>query len=147
MNDRRLYRSRDDRMLFGVAGGMAKYFDQDPALVRLVWAVLILAAGVGLLLYIIAAIVVPEEPLGAVAEGGAATAGSPGGGSAGPGGASARPRSGSGGGAVVLGVILVVIGAWFLLRRVVPELDTGLLWPILLVGLGAALLLGAMRRT
>src|SRR4051812_45554412 len=63
----RLYRSRTDRMLFGVAGGMADYLDLDPSLVRLVWALLVLAAGVGLGLYIIAAIVIPEEPVGGVA--------------------------------------------------------------------------------
>jgi phage shock protein C len=59
----RLYRSRDDRMLFGVAGGMADWLDIDPAIVRIVWALLIFAAGTGILLYIVAAIVIPEEPL------------------------------------------------------------------------------------
>lgn len=59
----RLYRSRDDRMLFGVAGGMADWLDIDPAIVRIVWALLIFAAGTGVLLYIVAAIVIPEEPL------------------------------------------------------------------------------------
>lgn len=59
----RLYRSRDDRMLFGVAGGMADWLDIDPAIVRIVWALLIFAGGAGLLLYIVAAIVIPEEPL------------------------------------------------------------------------------------
>src|SRR4051812_41153171 len=60
----RLYRSRTDRMIFGVAGGMADWFDLDPSLVRLVWALLVVAGGVGLVLYIIAAIVIPEAPLG-----------------------------------------------------------------------------------
>ncbi|MEZ0241124.1 MAG: PspC domain-containing protein, partial [Chloroflexota bacterium] len=59
----RLYRSRDDRMIFGVAGGMADWLDVDPAIVRIVWALLIFAGGAGLLLYIVAAIVIPEEPL------------------------------------------------------------------------------------
>jgi len=59
----RLYRSRDDRMLFGVAGGMADWLDVDPAIVRIVWALLILAGGAGLLLYVVAAIVIPEEPV------------------------------------------------------------------------------------
>src|SRR6266542_6490911 len=59
----RLYRSREDRMLFGVAGGMADWLDMDPAVVRIVWALLIFAAGMGVLLYIVAAIVIPEEPL------------------------------------------------------------------------------------
>src|SRR5512143_2295390 len=76
----RLYRSRTDRMLFGVAGGMAEWLDLDPAVVRLVWALLILAGGIGFLLYIIAAIVVPEEPLemaGAAPTGDAAAAVAP----------------------------------------------------------------------
>src|SRR5690349_22554134 len=63
----RLYRSRSDRMLFGVAGGMADWLDLDPSLVRIVWAILVLAGGVGLLLYIVAAIVIPEEPIGGAA--------------------------------------------------------------------------------
>jgi len=58
----RLYRSRTDRILFGVAGGFAEWLDQDPALVRIIWALLVLAGGAGFLLYIIAAIVIPEEP-------------------------------------------------------------------------------------
>ena len=56
---KRLYRSRDDRMLFGVAGGMARYLDIDPSIVRIVWALLVLAGGAGFLLYIVAAIVIP----------------------------------------------------------------------------------------
>ena len=58
----RLYRSRDDRMLAGVAGGLAEQWDADPSLVRIVWAVLVfLTGGIALLVYIIMAIVVPEE--------------------------------------------------------------------------------------
>ena len=65
MNDR-LYRSRDDRVLAGVAGGLAERLDLDPSLVRVVWAILIvLSGGLFLLLYVIMAIVVPEAPLGA----------------------------------------------------------------------------------
>jgi phage shock protein C len=60
----RLYRSRSDRMITGVAGGLAERYDMDPSLVRIIWALLILVTG-GLffLLYIVMAIVVPEEPL------------------------------------------------------------------------------------
>lgn len=58
----RLYRSRTDRVLFGVAGGFAEWLDVDPSLVRLVWALLVVAGGAGLLLYVIAALVIPEEP-------------------------------------------------------------------------------------
>ena len=61
--NRRLYRSVHDRVLGGVAGGVADYFDLDPSLVRVAWALLILASVGGLLLlYIVMWIVVPEAP-------------------------------------------------------------------------------------
>ena len=64
MNDR-LYRSRDDRMITGVAGGVAEQLDADPSLIRIVWAVLIvLTGGLALLVYIVMAVVVPERPPG-----------------------------------------------------------------------------------
>ena len=63
--NRRLYRSPDDRVLAGVAGGMAETYDFDPALVRIGWALLILVTGgVFLLLYIVMALVVPLRPAG-----------------------------------------------------------------------------------
>lgn len=61
--NRRLYRSVHERVLGGVAGGVAEYFDLDPSLVRVAWAILILAsAGSLLVLYIVMWIVVPEAP-------------------------------------------------------------------------------------
>jgi len=143
----RLYRSRTDRMIFGVAGGMARWLDIDPAVVRLVWALLIIAGGVGLLLYIVAAIVVPEEPLGAMPPAGAGQAApddSGGGGWTAP---RTTPRSGTGSAPVIIGVVLVLLGAWFLAERYVDWLDNALLWPALLIVVGALLLMGAMRRT
>ena len=60
---KRLYRSRDDRMLSGVCAGLAEYFGLDPTLVRVGWVILsVLTAGSGVLGYIVMAIVVPERP-------------------------------------------------------------------------------------
>jgi phage shock protein PspC (stress-responsive transcriptional regulator) len=62
----RLYRSRDDRVIAGVAGGLADYFDMDPSIVRILWVILALfSAGAFLIVYIAMALVVPEEPWGA----------------------------------------------------------------------------------
>lgn len=61
---RRLYRSRQDRILAGVAGGLGQYFGVDPVLVRLGLVLLTVTSGVGLVAYIILAIVVPEHPAG-----------------------------------------------------------------------------------
>ena len=58
----RLYRSRDDRMLAGVAGGLAEMWGADPALIRIIWALLVIfTGGVALLVYIVMAVVIPEE--------------------------------------------------------------------------------------
>lgn len=57
---KRLYRSRTDRMLYGVCGGIAEYLGVDPTIVRLIWA-LFLLSGSGLILYFIAALVIPEQ--------------------------------------------------------------------------------------
>ncbi|MGN0521395.1 MAG: PspC domain-containing protein [Eubacterium sp.] len=61
---KRLYRSKTDRQLAGVCGGIATYFNVDPSIVRLIWAIVsVLSTAVpGLLVYIVCAIVIPEEP-------------------------------------------------------------------------------------
>jgi len=62
MQNKRLYKSRVDRKISGVCGGIAEYFNIDSTLIRLVWALAILFGGTGLLAYIIAAIVMPDRP-------------------------------------------------------------------------------------
>lgn len=58
---KRLYRSTHDRMIFGVCGGLAEYFDVDPTLVRLAWVIFCTFAGSGVLAYVIAAIIIPNR--------------------------------------------------------------------------------------
>ena len=62
MNGKKLYKSRDNRMISGVCAGIAEYFNMDPTIIRLAW-VLFLLGGSGVLGYIIAAIVIPEYPM------------------------------------------------------------------------------------
>ena len=59
---KRLYKSRNDKMLGGVCGGIAEYFDIDPTLVRLGWVLFCALGGNGILAYLVAAIVIPEQP-------------------------------------------------------------------------------------
>jgi phage shock protein C len=153
--NRRLYRSRTDSMIGGVAAGLAAYLNSDPALVRIVWAILVVVTGgAALVVYIIAWVVVPEEPVGpadsfaAAAEpttdpvtgevvtlaGEPATA------------AAATPSVTGGQAGVVVGIGLVVIGLWFLLREYLPEIDWSLIWPLVLVGIGVLVLVTSMRR-
>ena len=58
---KRLYRSRKDRIIFGVCGGLGQYFDVDPIIIRLIWLIFI-CMGAGILVYLIAAIIIPLEP-------------------------------------------------------------------------------------
>ena len=59
---KRLYRSRSDRRVAGVCGGIADYLAVDPTIVRIIWVIFAIAGGPGVVLYIILAAIVPEEP-------------------------------------------------------------------------------------
>jgi phage shock protein C len=62
---RRLYRSRTDRKLAGVCGGLARYFNTDATLIRVLVVLLAVLGGSGLVIYLAMWIIVPEEPQGA----------------------------------------------------------------------------------
>lgn len=59
---KRLYRLRQDRKIAGVCSGIAAYFDIDPTIVRLIWVLIVLFGGFGLLAYLLAIIIIPEKP-------------------------------------------------------------------------------------
>ena len=61
MSGKKLYRSRDDKFLAGVCGGLADYFNTDSNLIRILWIILILFKGAGLFVYLIAWLIIPEE--------------------------------------------------------------------------------------
>ena len=59
---KRFYRSRKERMISGVCGGIAEYFNLDPSLVRIIW-ILFSLPGAGVLAYIVAVLIIPEKPI------------------------------------------------------------------------------------
>ena len=61
---RKFYRSRTDREIWGVCGGLAKHFDMDPTIVRVIFVASLLCGTLGLWVYIIMAIIVPQESEG-----------------------------------------------------------------------------------
>ena len=62
MTEKRLYRSRNNKMLCGVCGGIAEFLHTDPTLIRLLWALITcFTVGTGIVAYIIAALIMPEE--------------------------------------------------------------------------------------
>ena len=60
--EKKLYRSKTDKKIAGICGGLGKYLNIDVTLIRVVWAVVSMCGGAGLLAYIICAFVIPEEP-------------------------------------------------------------------------------------
>ena len=138
MNDR-LYRSRDDRMLAGVAGGLAEHWDADPSLLRLVWALLVIfTGGIALIVYIVMALILPDGPVTTLDASSEAARD-----------ARRAARAGRSGGGrtagVVFGLLLMLFGVWFLIDELFPAFDTDLFWPIALIILGVALLALAFR--
>ena len=127
---RRFFRSSTNRVFSGVCGGVAEYWGGDPTMVRLATAILGLLTGIFpmAILYIVVAIVVPERGVGV-------------GPYVDPEASTGRP----GGGALILGVILIVAGAAGFAHEVLL-IDTDVLWPIGLIGIGAALVLLTFRR-
>jgi phage shock protein PspC (stress-responsive transcriptional regulator) len=139
-------------MLGGVAGGLASYLQVDPALTRLAFAALVLAAGSGLLAYIIAWIVIPEEPEGQTAPAAPALP-APQAEATAPGSApiaapapAPKPASPAGRGTrLVVGVVLVTLGTLFLLDWALPNLNR-YFWPAAIIVCGLVFLAYGARR-
>ena len=160
----RLYRSRQDRMIAGVAGGLAELWDVDPSLIRVVWALLVVfTGGIALVVYIVMAVVVPEEdevypvaaaPSGTGTDPDATMALTDPAQAARDARAEARAarraaRAERGGGTsagLIVGGFLVVLGLFFLIRQFLPQIDFDWFWPLVLVGLGIVLVVSAIGR-
>jgi phage shock protein C len=134
---RRFLRSSTNRVFSGVCAGVADYWGGDPTMVRLATLILGLFSGIFpmVILYVVVAIVVPERGVGVGVDGVAHGADSPA--LAGTG----RPGSG----ALILGLILIVIGVTGFAHEVL-RIDTDLLWPVGLIGIGAAFIVLTFRR-
>ena len=140
--NRRLSRCRENRMLAGVAGGLAEYTGLDPSLVRILWLVSVFFWGAGVLLYIAMAIIVPLEPL--TPEAAAAHAADVAAGIASP----HAHREGSGRVVTFIGVVLLLIGSVALVDAYLPGWASWRqLWPLLFLGAGGFLVVTSMRRS
>lgn len=164
MKENRLYRIVNGKVIGGVAGGLAEYFGIDPTIIRIIFILLTVMGGGGLLVYVILWIVVPEKydlypPFNAYASGTSTTT---------PGNPSASSATGVGetyegyaqgktpsqpaypanelnkskvDGSLIAGLVLILIGGFFLFERFVPDLDFGDFWPLLLVLVGALMIM------
>ena len=127
---RRLYRSRTDRIFAGVCGGIAETYGSDPTAVRLLTAVVGIVTGIipMLIVYLVAAVVIPERPTGEL-----------------PAAVARDPIVSPGRGAIVVGVVLIVAGVAALGNEVL-NVDWDVLWPIALIAFGGVIVTAAWRR-
>jgi phage shock protein C len=119
-------RSRSDRVIAGVCGGLGRYLNIDPIVVRIAFVALVFAGGSGVLLYILAWIIIPEESETDAARPVATVSGD-------------RGR-------LIAGGVLIVIGAFLLIRVVIPWFDERVVWAVILIGAGLALVLRGSKR-
>jgi len=122
---RAVRRSRTERVIAGVCGGVGRYLGVDPVLLRIAFIILALANGLGVIAYVVCWVAIPEERPGQPSV--------------------PVPQARRETGRLVLGGSLVVLGLVLLLDRLAPDLDE-LFWPVAVVAVGVAVMLVGLRR-
>lgn len=130
--EKKLYRSVNDRVFAGVCGGIGEYFAVDTVVIRLLWVVFTVMGGAGLIAYIIAAIIVPLNPVGGTISG--SYSGTEGQSSSEH--QSGSEHQGSKGNSVVLGIILLLFGGFVIVKDFIPWIPRDILFAAVLIGLG-----------
>ena len=120
---KKLERSRESVVVGGVCGGLGEYFNIDPVMFRIAAIVLALAKGAGVIAYVLAWILIPRRPEGAVAD------------VAPPGSEIVR---------YLPGMALIVIGLVFLLEGIFDWFSFWHLWPLILIAIGSIMVVSSM---
>lgn len=119
-----LRRSKTDRVVGGVAGGLGRYLGIDPVIIRVAFVLLAISGGSGVLLYLIGWVAIPEEregdPVGKSPHGDGVT------------------------GRLLVGGTIMVVGSILLVATIFPAIDQ-FLWPIAVVAVGAFIVMGGRR--
>jgi len=152
---KKLYRSVTDKMIGGVCGGLAEYFDVDPVIVRLIFVLAVIFGGSGILAYIILWIIIPEKPYFITPFNQTQATPNPTG---------ENPdeekksennqfnmnfqfQKSASKKSIYAGAFLIVLGGIFLLDNFVPHFHIGDFWPLVLIGLGIAIILNARSKS
>jgi phage shock protein PspC (stress-responsive transcriptional regulator) len=142
--EKRLYRSRKWRVFGGVAGGLAEYFGLDPILMRVIFVIITLINGIGILLYIILWIVIPEIPFEIAYQvkpedqplkEGTSDSINP----------NVEVKS-NGKGRIFVGAALIIIGILFFFERFIPSFNFEDFFPALLIIIGLALIWNSAKK-
>jgi len=145
---KQLYRTRENRVIAGVCGGTAEYLEVDPTIVRLIWVLVgLISFGLGVILYIVAAIIIPEKNVGPLGDNygqntygtrenqthqNAEEYGEP---------VKYDPKKSS----LIFGGILILLGSLFLAKRFFVWIDFRFVWPVVLIIVGAVIIFKGRR--
>jgi phage shock protein C len=143
---KKLYRTRQNKMIAGVCGGIAEYLDVDPVLVRFIAVLFIFIYGAGFIAYILGIILIPPQPFEWDRSGDTARPDIP-----------HRATGGNAGriGSLIVGILLILIGAHLLLRHIpfinyyywkLWNIGWQFFWPSLLIVLGLLVILRGTRK-
>ncbi len=135
----KLYRSRKQKIIAGVAGGLADYFNIDPVIIRIVFVVLTILHGSGILIYFILWIAIPEEPFDIaydinqnepdnINRNNNPTQKN-----------NSSPR-------FITGIVLIFIGVVFLLNNLIPSFDFSDIFPYMLILIGVLLISNSFKK-
>ncbi len=146
---KKLQRSKSNKVFFGVCGGLAEYLDLDPVVVRLIFILVTLFGGMGVLAYIIGVIIIPEASQENVDQASVENASLPEAAHP-PVPASGKDKSGQ-----IVGLVLITFGLYFLLRRISFLEDYfdwigyhfwSILMPLILLVLGVSLIMRSKKQ-
>ncbi len=136
----KLYRSRKQKIIAGVAGGLSDYFNIDPVIIRILFVVLSILHGSGILIYIILWIAIPEEPFDVAYNinnqsepNNTNTNDIP-------------PTKNCNSPRFITGLILVFIGVAFLLNNLIPSFDFSDIFPYILILIGVLLISNSFKK-
>ncbi len=132
----RLYRDTENKVFFGVASGIAKYFNVDPLIIRLIFVAIVFAGGSGILAYIICFLLMPKKYINdnfqsaEIQEENSFTE------------HTNLPRE-KNNKSVILGATFIILGLFFLVEKFVPIFSFNNYYPLLMIAIGAAFLVQA----
>jgi phage shock protein C len=138
---KRLYRSRKNKMIAGVCGGIAEHFEVDPVLVRIIAVLFFFAGGAAFIAYILGIIIIPLQPFEGTLSNEATAQNAP---------TQTLPGNSGPIGSLIIGIILILFGAHFLLRNIpfisyyywrVWDIGWSFFWPSVLIIIGLLVIL------
>lgn len=141
---KRVFRSSKDKKIAGVAAGLAEYFNIDPVIVRILFVLGFILGGSGLVLYILFWVIFPEEdnfnnketPSNEHYNEGELNMNEE----------EKKHKNGKNQGSLTAGLILISVGALFLVDRFIPNIDFADLWPVILIVIGFALIINSKKK-